>query len=348
MFWIKRSLYLMIFYIAVALFTCLAFSAFLESYTNTAVLQDGLTKDAMRVEILPGHSGADSDLKNEEFIRQLEQKANSFVLYKDEDNPYGETLYLHHRKLPMLADQADSPERLPKDHAILDENLLSSTTIRGDKRFFLYQSHSYEVLDTFVRQDKSIHWDHNVFVSLDPARPAYGFYSIDGIPKSDLESLLGSWQAQRPEAFTYSVKPVISGIKDRLQIALQDQALVAMGFGVCMLLMMLSTLGTTLSWVQAKKDEIQARHLVGAYAAQIRFWLLRQYWMVLLLSFVIGSLLAWLIAKWGIFDTLIREVTLFGSFVSLLFCFVIGTLTALIATVRYDRKSRGRKKVAIS
>lgn len=348
MFWIKRSLYLVIFYIAVALFTCLAFSAFLESYANTAVLQNGLTKDAMRVEILPGKAGAVSDLKNKELIEQFEQKSDWFVLYKDEDNPYGKATYLHHAKLPLLKDQADSPELLPKDHVILDESLLSSTTIRGDERFFLYQSRSYKVLDTFVRAQRYIHWDSNVFVSLDPARPAYGFYSIDGISKADLESLLGSWQAQRPEAFSYSVKPVISGVKDRLQIALQDQALVAMGFGVCMLLMMLSTLGTTLSWVQAKKDEIQARHLVGAYAAQIRFWLLREYWMVLLFSFAVGGILAWLVAKWGVFNTMIQEVTPLGSFVSLLFCFVIGTLTALIATVRYDRKSRGRKKVALS
>lgn len=350
MYLIKRSLYLIIFYIAVALFTCLSFSSLITSYADTKVIQNGLTKNAVQLVIAPDSSGAVSSLTNEQFIERLKEKSKTFVLFKDEDNLYAKSTYLHHVKFPLLADsdRSQSPELFPENHVILDDSLMTSTTVRNDKRLFLYQGRSYEVLDSFVWVNKYMYRDSNIFLSLDLERPAYGTFLIDGISESNLDHLLSKWHSERPEDFVYTVRPSVSGFLDRLILSLRDQAFIVMVFGICMLLMMISTLGTTLSWVQAKKDEIQARHLVGASSVQLRFWLLRQYSCILLFSFILGNILAWLIAKWGIFDSLIRDVTLFGSFVSLLFCFVIGILTALISTARYDKRMRTRKKGVLS
>ncbi|GGN94037.1 ABC transporter permease [Saccharibacillus kuerlensis] len=347
MFFIKKSLYLIVYYIVVATFTCLAFSSLLTSYANTKVLQNGLSDNSLQFVINTGTAGAVSDLTNEQLIKQLEKNTDSFLLYKDEDNFFAKSVYLHNAELPFPMDSGQSLDTFQPNSIVLDRSLMNNTTVRDGKYYFSYQGRSYEVLDSFAWINKYMYRDSNLFVSLNLEKPAFGSYSIDGISESNLESLLSLWTAERPEAFSFSITPAVSGFMDRFVLTMRDQAFIIMVFGVALLLMMLSTLGTTLSWVQAKKDEIQARHLVGANAGQIRFWLLKEYWIVLLLSFFIGNGLAWLIAKWGVFHELIREVTLFGSLISFLFCLAIGTLTALISTSRYDKRKRIRKKVVL-
>lgn len=347
MFFLKRSLYLIIYYVVVATFTCLSFSALLTSYASTEVIQNGLTKNALQFNIHTGAAGASSDLKNKHLIERLEQGSDSFVLYKDQDNYYAKSVYLHQAKLPFPLDHGPSPDSLPANQILLDRGLMNNTIVRDGQPYFYYQGQAYPVFDSFVWVNSYMHRNSNILITLDPEKPAYGPYSIDGISETDLNALLGQWMSEQPEAFSYSIEPAVAGFMDRFMLALRDQAFIVIVFGIALLLMMLSTLGTTMSWVQSKTDEIQARHLVGANAWQIRFWLLREYAVVLLLSFIIGNVLAWLIAKWGIFHELIREVTLLGSLLALLFCMIIGTLTALISTSRYDKRKRTRKKVVL-
>ncbi|KOY14202.1 ABC transporter permease [Paenibacillus xylanivorans] len=332
---IKRSIYIIIYYIAVGTFTTLSFSALLTSYANTQTLQNGLTQESIYFSIQAEHAPS---VKVNQLLDELKKQSSSFLLYKDEGNSYAKSIYLHNYIFPMMTSSERQITSIPPGNVILDKSLLNNTVIHENDLFFLYNGKYYKVKDSFIWINKYINIDSKFFVALEQDQISSGQYSVDGINLTKLEVALN--ELNQKTSISYSIIPATQSYTERIRLALQDQAFIVIVFAVSLLLMLLSIFGTTVSWIQSRRDELRTRHLVGATASDLRKWLLKEYWPLLLFSFTIGCVLAWVIAKMEIFNAIIKEVSVWGSLLSFLFCLIIGTLTAIISIYRYGYKNR--------
>jgi len=325
----KKSLYLIIYYIAVATFTALSFSTILTSYKNTQFLQDGLTQNSLYFSI---QENSNSGVSVGQVIEALEQHSNSFLIYKDLGNHYAKSIYLNQYSFPLKTLGEQPIDSIQPGQIILDQSLLNNAIIKDGTPQFLYNGKHYVILESFTWINKYINIDSRFFVALTQEESAIGNYSIDGVTQSNLKTALDQLSKNNP--ISYSIHSATQSFQERFQLVLQDQSFVMIIFAVALLLMTLSIFGTTISWIQSRKDELRIRHLVGATSTNLRMWLLKEYWILLSFSFVIGVFIAWLIVRWGMFSAIIQEVTLMGIFISFIFCSVLGTLTALLSTYR--------------
>jgi len=339
---VKRSLYLIIYYVVVTAFTCLSFSAFFASYTSTKVLQDGLTSESLKFSIMDEQAlenNSSAELTNQTLIQQIESNSNSFLLYKGKETSSVRNVYLNQFSLPLPMKNGQKVQKMPEHSIILDHDLLHSTFDQNGESYFSYRGQDYKVIGSFDKENKYIYRNSSLFVSFPLEESAIGEYTVEGVSRETLGTILNKITAEDP-SLSYSIRPMISGFKDRMILALRDQTFVAIVFGISIFLIVLSTLGTTLAWLQSKRDEIQARSLVGANQNDIRLWLIKEYLIVLAISFLIGNILAQWVVKSGSFYEIIPETTVTGSFFSLLFFFLIGTCTVLFSTWISSKKAQ--------
>ncbi|MGE7093782.1 FtsX-like permease family protein [Lysinibacillus sp. NPDC048646] len=340
----NRSIYIIIYLVAVSTFTCLAFSSILTSYENTKNLQNGLSENSIQVSIQSNMG--ETNLTNNDMLDKLVNASDSFLLYKELGTYYGKEIYLHNTIFPFETASNRKDINFFIDSIIIDQALLNNTITKNDTQYFLFKGKYYEVIDSFIKVKKDINQDSSFFTALNIQDSLIGNYVIDGIPKQTLENILNEFVATFNGDLTYSIDSLSLNFKDRISLVFKDQILIIFILLLTILLIVMNTIGTIIAWIDSRKDEIKTRYLVGASSFQIQFWLLKEYWLILISSFLIGTIAAIIVFNFGFLNYLIKEVNIYGIFISLCFCFFIGTLTAIISiTYHYTKKSSIRKDV---
>ncbi|MED3646644.1 FtsX-like permease family protein [Halalkalibacterium halodurans] len=327
---LKKSLYIIAYYIVVATFSCLAFSSLIDSYEQTATLPDGLSPDSLRITIYLEE--ADKELlTTDQFIEQLMSQGDQpFLLYKDVDMAYGKFFYLQQRDLPVSkVDWMQAYEDQPV--AVLDHAMKHNIIEKGEKKYFRYNNQDYEVIDLFTPKNHVMELERSFFISLDPTTNIAGVYNIDGLSPNTVNQALMSLQEEVP-ALLFEINPLQPTMKERIEYVLEDQFIVIIILIVTISFIGMSTIGITSAWIDSRRDEIFARYLVGARFKDIQWWLLREYLIVLTGSFTIGAICALLLVSVNAFDKVVTVFDGRGLMTSLAFCLTIGTSTLIIAS----------------
>lgn len=339
---VKKSIYIIIYYIAVAAFSCLAFSALLNSYKATGILQDGLGDESLQVSIVS--PSGESSMTTGQFVDELlAMNPSPFLLYKDNGSNYGVEYSIHNRELPFSVKTISRDEESPV--MILDEALLHNTATQNGDKIFLYKSKPYHVIATFDKQEKNINQDSSFYASLDKQADVTGTYYIDGLEAEEITKTLDTLVSGNTE-LNYQMLPLKKTVKERVALVIQDQALVVILLAATLFLIAINTIGTTLAWIHSRNDEIYARYLVGATFKNLQWWLLKDYWLIVAGSFAAGLAVSFIIVQSGVFNYVVNDLNIIGIAIALVFCLILGTMTEIISTLwDYRKKETIRKGI---
>lgn len=316
----------------------MSFSALSESYQNTGVLQNGLSENSLAVYInaLNGKPTATTG----SLIHKLgENENNSFVLYKDIGLNYGKEFFLYNKEFPFSIKTYAKNIKTNLPIIILEQSLLHNTVTKNNKIYFLYRNEPYEVVGNYKRKQKNINQDSSFFVAMDLKVDAVGTYYIDGLSYQTVSTALERLK-QEDQTLDFAIQPLQKNFQERVSLVIQDQAVIVILLIVTFFLIAINTVGTTIAWLDARRDESYARFLVGATFKNIHWWLLKEYWFILVGSFALGLTVSSGIIQFGIFRYVVTNLNNYGVGLAFLFCFVLGTLTEIISTFWEQRKKR--------
>lgn len=339
---LKKSLYIIIYYITVAVFSCLAFSSLVVSFEKTNQLQDGLGIESLQVNIQEQEidESSNSNFKTADLIESLKEISISpFIMYKDTGTPHGKEFYVHNSKLPLVKENA---ENIPNT-VYLDKSFEKNSIEKKNNHYFIYKSIPYKVVGIYEQQRKNINQNSVFLAAMDITANGLGMYYIDGIHPSDMNKVVE--HLENREIFVdATIIPMKKTMKERITLVAKDQAVVLILLIVTLILIGMNTIGVTINWILSRNDEIYVRYLVGGTTRKINWWLLKEYWLILIFSFVIGFILAMMLLKIGIFKYVVSEIDRYGIGLAFVFCLIIGTLTKIISLLLvYRGKNKFRK-----
>lgn len=324
---LKKSLYIIIYYLTVATFSCLAFSSLVVSFEETNQLQDGLSIESLQVYIQEFDESPDSNFKTVELIESMKENSeDSFIVYKDTGTPHGKEFYVHNSDLPLVKERVENTPNT----VYLDQSFENNSIEKDNNRFFIYKSTPYKVVGTYEQQRKSLNQNSAFLAAMDLHANGTGRYYIDGVKLSDMYKVIEQLE-DRQIFVDATIVPMKKTIKERLTLVAKDQTIVLILLIVTFILIGMNTIGVTINWIHARNDEIYVRYLVGGTARKINWWLLKEYWLIVIVSFAVGFILALMIVKVGIFEYVVSKIDSYGIALAFVFCFIIGTLTKIIS-----------------
>jgi hypothetical protein len=258
-------------------------------------------------------------------------------MYKDVGLNYGKEFHLQNKAFPLSIKTDAKNMNTNQAVIILDQSLLHNTIIKNNKTYFLYKNEPYEVVGTYKGKQKNINQDSSFFAAMDQEADSTGTYYIDGFSYQTVSTALERLK-QDDQTLEFAINPLQKSFKDRVTLVVNDQMVIVILLIVTFFLIAMNTIGTTIAWLDTRKDESYARFLVGATLNNIQWWLLKEYWLILAGSFALGLAISFWIIQSGIFRYILTGLNIYGVGFALIFCFVLGTLTEIISTSWKQRK----------
>jgi len=343
-FLLKKSIYLISYFIVISIFGCLSFSALASSFNQTENLSNGLNQDSLGLVVYSPYN--ETDILIEDLLTTLETSEDtSYLVYKDDGTNYGKKVYLHNKEFPLISDlEKETFKGL--DCAVIDNLLISNIIQENNKEYFLYNGKKYEVLGKFKGEMKNLNPDSLFFVSLNTQESLLGNYSIDGLSVNIISSTLEELKKidSNLEFELYSLYPTLP---DRILLTIQDQLLIIILMVIVLILISINTIDNTLLWYDSRKEEIYARYLVGATNKNLHFWLIAEYLYIITGSFICGTIIAYLAWRTKILVYIVPSFNVIGIIFTFILCFLIGMATVFIIITNKGRNKSIVKKEMI-
>lgn len=332
---LRKSRYLICFYVMIALFSTLSFSVILSMYERAGRLHDGISQDGILVRLDSLYSDSDVTLTVNDFINALKDINNTdFLLYQNIGHE-AQAFYLWDREFPLVVEWLQEENIGKMDLVIIDELLLPNARYEAGRHYLWYYGHDYQVIGTFQRDE--IMGGTLFFFPIDEEAPLLGTYVIDGL---SIEVISVSVQQLQgiDSNLTVEFMPLERTFSDRMLIVVQVSFFVVVALVLALILIGFGTMTHTITWLELRRNEINVRYLVGATTRHIQRWLLKEYLFIISCSFVLGSAVAFLIWQTGLFHIIMPDFHLLGIGISFVLCLILGLLTEGISTQLNGRK----------
>jgi len=338
---LRKSRYLISFYVMIALFSTLSFSVILSMYERAGRLHDGISQDGILVRLGSSYSDSDMTLTVDDFINVLKDINNTdFLLYRNE-NHEAQAFYLWNRELPFMVEwlQVENIEKM--NSVIIDELLLPNARYEAGHHYIWYHGHDYQIIGTFQRDE--IMGGSLFFFPIDLENPLLGQYVIDGLSIEDISISVQQLQDVNSN-LTVEFMSLEQTFFDRMLIVIQVSFFVFVALLLAIIFIGFGVMTHTIAWLELRRNEIDVRYLVGATTKHIQEWLLKEYVFIISCSFILGSIIAFLIWKIGLFDIIMPEFHLLGIGISFVLSLILGLLTKGISTQLNDRNKSVLRK----
>lgn len=331
----KRSKYVMLFYLFVSITIGLCSAAISDSLEMTARLPNGLSDRSIALEIpVSEHVQTACVGQLVLMINQFEEQA--FAIYK-RNTVWWSGVYLQNWNNPLIGKSQTVP--LDSANAFVDHSISFNITHDNGNDFFRLDSIDYHVLGVFENSaPESMQINIDCFTSMKSSEPLNGSMYVDGIGLDDLRNALEKI-LPKEVADSIALTPMKRSLTDRFQLLLRDQFATMIVLMLTLLLVMISSVALSLSWIDSRRSELFARFLAGATDQQLKYQLVRDYCLLVLASSIPGLLAALLIIQSGLLDQIIRNFNLLSSAIALLLISVLGWLTIII-TLSNRRKDK--------
>lgn len=334
---LMKSKYLIFFNVIIALFSTLSFSVFLSMYERAGRLHDGLSQDSMLIRINSLQFDSDEALTVNDFLNILKETSSEFLLYRDNgvmDGPSARSFYLYNRELPLEIAFLQTENNHVRS-VIMDEMLLPNARYEASNHYFFYRGYEYKVIGTF--QHAEVIGGADFFTEIDVETSILGIYAIDGLTDEHISEVVRALQTLNSD-LVVEFMPLERTFTERMLIVLQVSFFVIISMLLALFFIGLGTLTHTVVWLELRKNEINARYLVGATTKHIQRWLLKEYFFIISGSFVLGCVLAFLIWKIGVFRYIMPYFHLLGVGLAFILCLILGLLTEGISVQLNGRR----------
>jgi len=324
---IRKSKYIFTFYLIASFIGTLVLSTLISSFIETGYLPDGLSQNSWRFQL---QSDSDAITRNE-LISLLIEKETPFLLYAGE-GLFGREFYIHEKEFPIQFHKT-SDTRQGKV-AFLNTSLVPNVYSQDGNYIFFYQSNEFIVSGIFERGQRREHRDSQFLVSMDLSQPVPGTYIIDGLEEQDVIRFFNKLIELHPELII-RYTPMQLSLSQRFNIFLQVQGPIILSLSLVLIYIICGTITHSFSWIASRKDEVFIRTLVGATRRDIKKWILFEYSFVLLLSYLFGFFVAFIVMQLGTFNGLFNQFTIYGAAVAFSMYLLLGGTTIALVNVTF-------------
>ncbi|GEK30520.1 hypothetical protein KZO01_08290 [Kurthia zopfii] len=336
----KKSLYLFIYYIIFVVFVCLVFSSLAASFENSGKLEDGLTEQSFQM-VVSQDEGESVRVKT--WLDFIREKESSFILMKRDSSYVSKEIFLQNYPFRLASEKRI--EHLPDQSAFIDQDVQQNSMNRSDGKVIHAFGKDYIVYGTFNNPNDSLRMNSTIYYSMNEQNVFEGEFLIDGIAEKKLRQFVHDFQKHYAHLNIELTANQLS-IVERITFVFKEQMILLVVLMLTLILIVINTIATIITWIESRKEEIQIRYLVGGSSKGIQWDLLKDYWLIVSCSFLVGTLIAYAIYQLGLFDILIQSFRLDAVVYSFIFCFVLGTSIAYPSIRYYDQShivKRGEK-----
>ena len=322
---LRKSTTVILFYLLISVTIGLCCGAITDSFELTSRLPNGLSDESIAFNIPV------SDNIHDVTIGQLVSGINqmdvqSFAIYK-QNTVWWSGVYLKNRSNPLFCNTQTT--ELDSAYAFVDRSISFNIKVKSGHKYFRLDNKDYQVLYVFENSaPESMQINIDCFTSMDSAEPLTGRFNVDGIELNELKKALDNLLPKEMVA-SIALFPLKRNLTDRIRLLFRDQLTTMIVLVLTLLLMMISSVTLSLSWIDSKKSELFARFLVGASDRQLKYRLMREFCLLVLTSSILGVIVAVIITKSGLFNQIIRNINLLSSVITVMIIIVIGWLTIL-------------------
>jgi len=312
------------FYILTSVTISLCSAAITDSFELTSRLPNGLTDQSILIN--KPISDNSQDVTIGQFVSNVNKLGvHSFAIYK-QNTVWWSGAYLQNWENPLF--RTIQTVKLNADTALIDRSLSFNIQVKNGYDYFRLNNKDYQVLSVFENSaPESMQINMDCFTSMEAAEPLTGTIFIDGIELNDLQKVLDYLFDDPADSIAFF--PLKRNLTDRIRLLFRDQLTTMSALVLTLVLMMISSVALSLSWVDSKKSELFARFLVGAADRQLKYQLMGEYCFLVLTSSIVGVIFSVLITKSGLFNQIIRNINLLSCVLAVLIICFIGWLTIL-------------------
>ncbi len=230
-----------------------------------------------------------------------------------------------------------------KNVIIISEELKNETFLINNKRYYNFDGILFETVGIYKKSDNRINEDSIAYYNLNSNEVINSdsqTCSIVGSYKfaaNDTQKVLN--RIDKPLGIKITKSSVDNTLPEKIQKAVSAQAATVIALILVAVLVIINSLNTTSCWIENRKKEISIRRMVGASNINIYLLLIKDYWLLLTVSFIPSVGLAYIIGLCK-FEFLVGfDFSLTTILISYAAVLLISLLTVSVMIVFYSKKS---------
>lgn len=346
---LSKSLQLIIAMIIIGLLITLCLSNFIESFKMANIPANGLTNNYHTFSIGEYRDKITKDkIILSDMLTFLKNQKSRLILLKESDSKVFGVYSLDYTFSPnILSGRTFSRDDFEKktNTIIVSENIKDKCVEIDGKRFYEFDANYFEVIGIFKPSDNPINKDAIAYYNLSSSQLKskniiydnyiFGRYQIDaGNKTSEIVNQLNNYCTVK-----VSRSSADNSLLERLQKTLSSQGLTLLPIILIIVLILLNSVNLSSNWIENRKREIFVRRLVGATDKKISIMLLRDFFTIITISYIIVLLLSIMIHKIDLVILLNFRFSLETIFISYITTILVGFISAGLMMITYYKNS---------
>lgn len=337
---LKTSIYTIIIFINITIFTSLSISTFQSILKDSITNGENISKTSVNCNLT-----YENLMSKEDFLKVI-YSSDDIYFEKIGLNPgafSGKAIYFNSDKKVkpnMISGKYfDNKDCVSEDPlAIVGKDVLKTTKEIDGQRYFEYENVKYKVIGVMGYENRKSLCDLSFIVNLNgyikntKSFTAQGNYLIDSLND----------KKETPNIFIDKLKKIDKNINVKnldsnvglLSNFIHEGINVSIIFIVVIFLIFINVFNITLQWIDSKKKSIGIKKALGGTNFKISLEIITEYQLLALISYIIGTLLYMAIIKLRLISIFNADLYLLSSFITFIFSSVIAFLTSLFAIIR--------------
>jgi ABC-type antimicrobial peptide transport system permease subunit len=183
--------------------------------------------------------------------------------------------------------------------ALLSAAFYDELEKEGEASVLFFENNYYEVIGVYEPSDNEINFDSRAYYNLASSNILDGDNNVAGLYALDADRNTRKLVDKADELLNISIldTPVNDGFVENVKRTVSAQSITTISLLLVLAMLILNSINFASNWVDERKRDIFVRKITGATSGRIALGLLRDYVLIISLSFAIGVLIAFLLAQ---------------------------------------------------
>lgn len=304
---LSKSKQLIVVTISIGLLIILCLSNLVEAFKMVGIPANGLTNNYFvfsigeyRDKITKGN------IRLSDMLIFLKNQRSEVVLLKESDSNIFGVYAVNHKFEPnIISGRTFSKDDFEKktNTIIIYEGLKDKCVEKDGKKYFQYDANYFEVIGVFKPSSNTVNKDALAYYNLSSEKLEskniiydnyiFGQFQIDaGRRTAEIVRKLDDYCTVKITRST-----IDNGFVEKLQKTISAQGLALFPIILIIFMILLNSINISSNWIENRKREIFVRRLVGATNKKISIMLLKDFFLIITLSYILVLLLAIIVSR---------------------------------------------------